>query len=280
MIFMPLIRFGQDDWLPLTVKRCLLCGHELGADDDVRFLTCACAGRQIRTENILCPVCLAELVPIQGRRCRCCGIKLLSEQNVCTVCRERSYAFKAHLAIFPYRGLVKEIIYQFKFQKQKAFAGLLAYFFAQTWERNTFGLLSESASAPAPDCLPLVPVAASPGRHRQPGTGLAAYPQGAIQYLGAYLKEHYGFKLWDVLMCLGKAPQKELDFATRLQNVQGRFMVKPERQQTRSGPGKPPEQVLLIDDVFTTGATANECARVLSAAGVKQVYVMTLAQDW
>ena len=43
--------------------------------------------------------------------------------------------------------------------------------------------------------------------------------------------------------------------------------------------GNPPEKVILLDDVFTTGATANECSLVLKQVGVKTVYVLTIAVD-
>ncbi len=65
--------------------------------------------------------------------------------------------------------------------------------------------------------------------------------------------------------------QKGLAFADRLQNLQGRLVL---RERTGL-----PEEVVLIDDVFTTGATADECARLLREAGVLRIYVATLAID-
>ena len=67
------------------------------------------------------------------------------------------------------------------------------------------------------------------------------------------------------------APQSQLDRDGRMSNVGGAFRVadaKPIR-------GK---RVLLVDDIYTTGATANECTRVLIEAGVERVYVLTLAR--
>ena len=60
----------------------------------------------------------------------------------------------------------------------------------------------------------------------------------------------------------------------RLKNVRGAFLADKRQINERA--------VLLLDDVFTTGATADECARTLKKAGARQVAVMTLARavDW
>ena len=65
--------------------------------------------------------------------------------------------------------------------------------------------------------------------------------------------------------------QTKLTKAQRIANVKGAFRVK--RADELNG-----KSVLLIDDVFTTGATVDECSKVLLAAGVKEVFVMTLAR--
>jgi ComF family protein len=65
--------------------------------------------------------------------------------------------------------------------------------------------------------------------------------------------------------------QGKRNAAGRERNVRGAFAVKP----GRSVKGR---RILLIDDVFTTGATVGECARVLRRAGARQVDVLTLAR--
>lgn len=66
-------------------------------------------------------------------------------------------------------------------------------------------------------------------------------------------------------------PQTQLAEDERRKNVRGAFMLHPEK----SVHGK---SVLLVDDVYTSGATVNECSRTLKAGGAKQVYVLTLAR--
>lgn len=65
-------------------------------------------------------------------------------------------------------------------------------------------------------------------------------------------------------------PQKELDEAARVYNLSGAFAVKKERVQGLS-------RAALVDDIFTTGSTAEACVKVLRQAGVKQVYCISLA---
>ncbi|MBI5199484.1 MAG: ComF family protein [Nitrospirae bacterium] len=66
-------------------------------------------------------------------------------------------------------------------------------------------------------------------------------------------------------------PQIELKGEERLKNVKGAFKVK----DPKDIEGK---SLLLIDDVYTTGATVRECSKVLKRAGAEKVYVLTLAR--
>ncbi|MBI4125546.1 MAG: ComF family protein [Deltaproteobacteria bacterium] len=68
-------------------------------------------------------------------------------------------------------------------------------------------------------------------------------------------------------------PQTKQNREARLQNVKGAFALSPKKQKAIAG-----KRLLLIDDVLTTGATVNECAKVLKRAGAKQVVVLTLAR--
>jgi predicted amidophosphoribosyltransferase len=70
----------------------------------------------------------------------------------------------------------------------------------------------------------------------------------------------------------GGAPQKSLNYAQRQENLRGRIQLA--GGQAARGV---PQQVTLIDDVFTTGATLDACARVLRAAGCATVFGITLA---
>jgi predicted amidophosphoribosyltransferase len=68
-------------------------------------------------------------------------------------------------------------------------------------------------------------------------------------------------------------PQKGLDYRERIENIRGTIQLR--RSADRKG--TLPRRVVLLDDIFTSGATADECARVLRHAGVREVNVLTLA---
>jgi len=68
-----------------------------------------------------------------------------------------------------------------------------------------------------------------------------------------------------------KKSQVGLDDKTRWRNIQGKFFIRPGAQIKN-------KSILLIDDVFTTGATVNECAKILKGAGAHYVGIITLAR--
>jgi ComF family protein len=80
--------------------------------------------------------------------------------------------------------------------------------------------------------------------------------------------------LYDVLRRIrATPPQGRLKRKERQENVKGAFAIAPKHKDSVEG-----KTLLLIDDVMTTGATANECAKVLLKAGAKQVHVLTLSR--
>ncbi len=67
-------------------------------------------------------------------------------------------------------------------------------------------------------------------------------------------------------------PQSTLDKENRLQNVQGVYQLKNKEQLEN-------KKILLIDDIYTTGSTVKECAKVLQQVSVKKIDVFTIAKD-
>jgi predicted amidophosphoribosyltransferase len=66
-------------------------------------------------------------------------------------------------------------------------------------------------------------------------------------------------------------PQVQLDHSEREKNVRGAFAVRNQQEIMD-------KRLLLVDDVFTTGATVNECARVLKKSGAGEIIILTLAR--
>ena len=112
----------------------------------------------------------------------------------------------------------------------------------------------------------VVPVPVRGRRLRQTGFD----PVGLMAF---WLARDHGWQVARVLRRRGALPQKALDFAGRSANIRGRISF---RRVSHSLIGR---RVVLVDDVFTTGATLDECARVLRLHGVDQVRACTLLME-
>ncbi|TFG62468.1 MAG: ComF family protein [Spirochaetales bacterium] len=220
-------------------------------------LVCRLCGCMMMRAGRACPLCSdceKELPEVGDCRCRICGRSLISEDETCMICRKRASLFnmEQNRSVFEYRDQAKELIHQYKFSQAR---GLYVYFAERlTLEYNSFfpGLVA-------------VPVPTSRKSLRTRGwdhMGIIAdmmHSAGKVP-VEKFLEHH------------GRHAQKELDYEGRLTNIKGSIGLK-------AASCRLPEDALLLDDVFTTGATVSECAAVLKSAGVKRVYSLTLAID-
>jgi ComF family protein len=195
----------------------------------------------------VCQECRDRLSPILGDRCAKCGMRLISERVSCTRCRHTDYSFESNRAVFPHSGPARELLARFKFEGRSR----LAVLFADMAARE----MDELRAA-----LPIVPVPPRQGR-RGPD---------AMELVARRLQGDHGRRVLRLLVRRGGAEQKSLDFIQRRDNLLGKIAL-------RSPPGDAiPPCILLMDDVFTTGATLDACARTLRDAGCRVVYAMTL----
>ena len=202
----------------------------------------------------LCDGCRRLLIgELRCPRAHCwrCGGPVAAEQEVpCLRCRDRELAFASHEALFDYRGLVQELLRQFKFSGRTGLALPLAE------------LLASRVHAAYRDCI-VVPVPARGRRVRRHG-------YDAVDLVARQLQSAHRISVRRVLHRRGGRQLKTLGRAARRASIAGRMLL------VRAAPRRP---VLLVDDVYTTGATADECAAVLVAGGTPEVRVLTIAQD-
>ena len=210
-------------------------------------------------EKIVCGACLAGLRPRRGPVCPLCGRfeDGPGEGHLCRRCLARPPALSRHRSCGVYGGPLKDVVLLFKYRKYAPLGRPLALFAASC-------LGDDAELWDGVDRL--VPVPLHPARRRDRGfnqarlfaRGLAA-PRGLDVLSGSLVK-------------VRNAPaQAGLKAAERERNVRGVYAVRrPERVRGLT--------LLLVDDVTTTGATIRECARVLKAAGAKEVRAITIAQ--
>lgn len=228
--------------------RCLLCGCWLSGDEgrDGAGSSYESAGGPAVP---VCDPCATSLVTIGSRRCGKCGMGLVSERVTCMRCREADFVFESNVALFPYSGQAKELIRKLKFEGRVRLAGL-------------FAEMAAAALPPEWETYPIVPVPSRPGRKTP----------DPVERVAASLEKHHARTVRRLLARTGGVQQKSLDLPRRRENLRGMIRLAPDRGVSRSAP-----QVVLLDDIFTTGATIDACARVLRDAGCERVYSLTLA---
>lgn len=224
-------------------------------DDALYPLDCTCdvCGEELveDTRYRLCSHCIETLPFIKGHKCLCCGAPLKDESDYCNRCQYERGAFDKNRSPLAYDGDTKRIIYALKFGKKKYIAQTLGALMADTY-------LNESMDG---EIIVFVPMTSEEEKKRGFNQSeLLAYEVGKrldIPVLPALVK------------IKDTKAQKELQGKDRALNLEGAFACVYEQVKKR--------KILLIDDIFTTGATANECSKVLLKAGARSVSVLTSA---
>ncbi len=207
----------------------------------------------------LCARCLEECRLIQSPLCKTCGAPFLTEggdDHLCGGCIAQPPRFTAARAAASFSGPVRELIHRFKYNRRVQLCRPLGLLAAQE--------LKPFADATAADLIIPVPLHKKRLRQRE-------FNQAVL--LGDVLARQ-----WQLPLCRGNLrrirwtePQINLSAAERVANVRGAFSV----ADPASLRGK---RIILVDDVFTTGSTVAECARVLFKADAAKVYVVTIAR--
>ena len=234
--------------MPVNLKSANMVDHALDALLASHCLLCGARGQGALS---LCAACAADM-PRNATCCAHCALPLETPSPLCGRCIRHAPPWDAAWVPFRYEWPLAQLEARFKFGADLA-AG------------RTLSLLWRASQAPhaLPDAI--VPVPLHHSRLRKRG-----YNQ-ALE-LAKPLAKHFGIPLLRDGLRRSRAThaQTELTAIQRRRNVRGAFEAHFE--------GKAPEHVAVLDDVFTTGATLAECARVLKRAGAARVDVWALAR--
>ncbi len=207
--------------------------------------------------GVLCDNCAAGIKLNNPPFCKRCGIPGEHKGGICEDCNRAAYHFSANHAVSIYDGMMRECIHKFKYKSGLAleglFADLMSEFAGQYMDMTRY------------DWLAPVPLHSVKERER-------SFNQSLI--LSVNLSKRFGIPVLrkGLVRVRPGRPQMTLSKEKRLEDIKGAFKIKdPRVVKDRS--------VLIVDDVFTTGATANECSRVLKEAGAGPVEVFTLARS-
>lgn len=210
--------------------------------------------RGIGMEEYICPICYKKLTFIQEPYCVLCGRPIKDEQQeLCEVCKVKRPLFERNRGLLDYSNEYSDrMIWELKYNNKREYADFLSLEMARRFGRDII----------RDKCEAIIPVPVHPSRKRKRG-----YNQAELIADG--LSEYFDIPVdTDILFRIKKTtPQKELGPATRYENLKSAFAA--------SADAAGYKRVLLIDDIYTTGATLNSCTHVLKNAGIQKVYGLT-----
>lgn len=184
-----------------------------------------------------------------------CGKPVSREdQEYCRDCGKRNYAFEQGRSLWPHVPPVSKAIYQFKFHNKRYYAEIFAREMAREygqWIRDR-GIEE------------ILPVPLHPSRRRKRGYNQAELLAKEIsKELQIPIRKNVVFRVRRT------KPQKQLDDREREENLQRAFGI--------SRQWKAPANVLVVDDIYTTGSTVHRISKLLLKAGAEKVYFLTIS---
>ena len=204
-------------------------------------------------DMFLCNICQSLFDPIEGYICKICGVPTENDVQCCVSCYGKTFFFTSNRSTFLYDNLIKALLLELKFKQKNQIAHSLAKLWAKNLSEITF--LPNSVFAP----LPL-----HPKKEKERGFNQA-------KILAVALSRHTNIPLENALLrTIDTPPQSGLHPRERIENVSGAFKI-------AKGIITQGKNYIIIDDIYTTGASLNECAKVLKQAGAESVSCMTLA---
>ncbi len=216
-------------------------------------------GRATARDGYVCGQCRGQVRFIRPPFCERCGLPFEGDITTtfeCTNCRELELHFRSARSAVSARGVVLDAIHRYKYQRALWFETFL-----------TDLLVREAAPVLRQEPWHwIVPVPLHPARKRE-----REFNQAERLALG--LSRATGIPINSGLL-RRRHPTRTQTLLSRQQraaNVRGAFVARPGRRLNR-------ERIVLLDDVFTTGATTSACAKALLGAGAGEVCVWTVAR--
>lgn len=195
------------------------------------------------------------LEKIKKPHCMRCGKHInLEEIEYCVDCARIPKSFKRGYPVFAYEGAIKTALYDFKYKNQREFATFFATCVSMYYKAE-FARLSLDGIIPVPI-----------HRRKRKSRGYNQAELLAIE-LGKQLKLPV-FKDY-LVRDIYTDPQKELNDQERMENLKNAFKMGANQLKLK--------KVLLVDDIYTSGATMEACTQVLRRFGVEEVYCTSVA---
>jgi ComF family protein len=219
--------------------RCVKCGTILGEKEG------------------LCTSCWAQIPFITKPYCACCGLPFdfeIEESTVCGACTHDLPSFVTARSVFAYTSESKDLILKFKHMDALGSAPLFAKWMARSLPELT-----------DPLCIP-VPL-------HWTRLFMRTYNQAALLAQEIAKLKGWTYQHSYLIRKRRTVSQGHLTKKERIKNVGTAFEVPQAKKRRIQG-----RTILLVDDVYTTGATLNACAKTLLKAGAQEVHTVTLGR--
>ena len=215
--------------------------------------TCCFCGK-VSAEQI-CDSCAEKVEYISEPICKKCGKPIWKdEKEYCKDCTENHFEYEQGRSLWVHRGLMRKSVYQFKYHNRRIYG--------EWYAKELFRLHGHKLKEWKIDCI--IPVPLHKRKRRVRG-----YNQAEIvaKHLGQISGIPVDTKA--VVRIRNTKAQKRLDHQERKHNLKNAFRVKKTWKNVKN--------VLIIDDIYTTGATINEVALILKKKGAQKVCFLTIS---
>lgn len=251
--------------------RCMICRsfYDRPHFSDLDLLEKAGLGKisfQMVMDRYLCPLCLKDFIEVESPKCSICGFMFKSRvggDHVCGRCIKNPFKFQKARAYGLYERSLRKAIHHLKYHHKTYLAEplslLLFSTFIKNWNPETIHMI--------------IPTPLHKGRLKKRGFNqtfqlIKKWPEwfkkSGLDRLSIAIDQEVLFRKKKTKAQVGMGKKE------RVANIRGVFEVR-NRSKIDN------KNILLIDDVLTTGATANECAKILIKNGAGNVDVLTLA---
>lgn len=213
---------------------------------------CVVCGDIVAPKHAFCVVCEKGLPYVKGTICLHCGKNVEENQVFCMDCSKTQHRFCCNRSVFRYEGKIKQAMYELKYGNKKVMAEYFAqqiYIELGDWIRSL-------------EIDGIIPIPLHKKREKRRGynqSELIAERLGALLDIPVYAKQ--------LVRVQKTRPQKELNGEQRKNNVKNAFKINENAIQLK--------RVMLLDDIYTTGATLNAATVKLFEYGTREVYTVT-----
>ncbi len=200
----------------------------------------------------LCDKCAEDFEPYKGNRCVNCD-RPMENTGECSICKSEKLYFDRGYCVYPYDGAVRKAILNFKFKNM----ALYYIYLGSKMTEYYFNYIMDEY-----DYITAVPIHKKKLKNRE-------YNQAEL--LAEYIAEQTNLEYCPILKrIVNTKSQNALNKKERMDNIKNAFIINKSIDVKN-------KSILIIDDIFTTGTTINECSKILKKSGAFKVEFLALS---